>query len=206
MATDANDRRLIALGRIVEEAATLEMALRSAFCALVGSKYAAVVAAGQNSAWLLERSQDILKVHREIQDDKRKELREALIECKAANTQRNMIHNVWGYGPGGETSRIASVWGKHELRVSRTTVEDVEAIDQQLVQCTSRLTRAVTQAFGVQASTETQLRWEDYLRSLSPAEIEAMIRRRAEAAGLPADAVNEAARGMLANIYPPTGP
>jgi hypothetical protein len=42
--SEAQTDRYYALGQVVEMAAVMEIALRMAFCALVGSKYAAVVA------------------------------------------------------------------------------------------------------------------------------------------------------------------
>jgi hypothetical protein len=41
---------LIQLGMLVEVSANMETVLRSAFCFLVGSKFAAIVAGGQSSA------------------------------------------------------------------------------------------------------------------------------------------------------------
>lgn len=45
--------RLLALGSVLIAAGALEDLLRDAFCALVGSKFAAVVAGGQGGDWLI---------------------------------------------------------------------------------------------------------------------------------------------------------
>jgi hypothetical protein len=52
--TDVITPRLIALGMITENSAALDSTLRGMFCALVGSKYAAVVAAGRDAGWLID--------------------------------------------------------------------------------------------------------------------------------------------------------
>ncbi len=52
---DDENRLLIALGRITESSTTMEWVLRLAFCCLVGSKYAAVVAGGQSASWLIDQ-------------------------------------------------------------------------------------------------------------------------------------------------------
>jgi hypothetical protein len=49
-----------ALGAVVEAAAGLALSLRYRFCALVGSKYAAVVCAGKESAWLIDHCEAIV--------------------------------------------------------------------------------------------------------------------------------------------------
>jgi hypothetical protein len=46
---DVITARLIAFGQVVEWSASMEDILRSAFCSLVGSKYAAILAGGQTA-------------------------------------------------------------------------------------------------------------------------------------------------------------
>lgn len=96
------DRLLIALGRVVQESAQLENVLRMAFCALVGSKYAAIVAAGQQVNWLIEQCRAVAREYREISDEHRNALLEVLGACRQANDERRrLVHHVWGHGPGG---------------------------------------------------------------------------------------------------------
>lgn len=47
--------RLAALGQVIESSAFMEYTLRNAFCSLVDSKYAAIVAGGQSVNWLIEQ-------------------------------------------------------------------------------------------------------------------------------------------------------
>jgi hypothetical protein len=51
--TQPSHDRYSALGQVVEMAAVMEVSLQMAFCALLGSKYAAVVAGSQEAHWLI---------------------------------------------------------------------------------------------------------------------------------------------------------
>ena len=85
---DDEIRLLIALGKITESGTTMEWVLRLAFCCLVGSKYAAVVAGGQSAGWLIEQCDALAEVNREITEESRKLLRAALSACRSASQQR----------------------------------------------------------------------------------------------------------------------
>ena len=45
---------VFALGSVFEQSARMEWVLRSVFCVLVGSKYAAIIAGEQPLTWLLD--------------------------------------------------------------------------------------------------------------------------------------------------------
>ena len=82
-----------ALGKIAENSALLEFTLRSAFCALISSKYAGVVAGGQSTEWLIEQCKALTDANAEMADDQRQVIKHALQLCKEANQQRNaFIH------------------------------------------------------------------------------------------------------------------
>ncbi len=84
---------MVALGKITEAGTVMEWVLRLAFCGLVGSKYAAVVAGGQSTSWLIDQCIALTDVNREMAEDTRSSLRAALMECKGASLQRNaLIH------------------------------------------------------------------------------------------------------------------
>lgn len=88
-------QRLTALGHVIELSVTMESRLREVFCALVGSKYAAVVAGGQTADWLIEQSKALADAHHEMPDAGRQAIKVALNRCKAANEQRNILaHSV----------------------------------------------------------------------------------------------------------------
>src|SRR2546430_319323 len=130
MAADEDERRLIALGRVAENSANLEMTLRMALCALVGSKYAAIVAAGQQTAWLIEQSRAIVKAHREISPEDRARLIDILEACAQANaSRRTLIHHAWGTRPPDDAAQLGSSYRDYRLRVSGSiTAEHVESV------------------------------------------------------------------------------
>jgi hypothetical protein len=89
-----------ALGGIVLEAAYLERVLRTAFSALVGSKYAAVVDGRLTAAALIEDCERITRYHTGIAKPA-KEAVSALRACHEANKNRNrVIHDTWATRPG----------------------------------------------------------------------------------------------------------
>ena len=92
---DVMAERLMALGRVTEASATLESTLRSAFCSLMGSKYAAIVAGGQGVSWLVEQCVALTKPHLEITAEHKEAILAAMRRCKAANDRRNTLtHGV----------------------------------------------------------------------------------------------------------------
>jgi hypothetical protein len=56
-------------------AAMLDRALEQAFCALIGSKYAALVASGQNTSWLIDHCRVLADAHGEFPESSRQAIR-----------------------------------------------------------------------------------------------------------------------------------
>jgi len=87
--------QMISLGEVVQWSATMEATLRDAFCSLVGSKFAAIVAAGQSTVWLIEQCRALAGAHREMPEAHREAIKTALDRCAAANERRNhLVHGV----------------------------------------------------------------------------------------------------------------
>jgi len=87
--------QMIALGEVVQWSAAMEWTLRNAFCSLVGSKFAAIVAAGQSTVWLIEQCKALTNAHREMPEVHRTAIKAALDRCAAANERRNhLVHGV----------------------------------------------------------------------------------------------------------------
>jgi hypothetical protein len=117
MTQPAQDDRFSALGQLVERAAVMEIALRMTFCALVGGRYAAVVAAGQETHWLIESCDALARQRHDILPDRRDAIRAALQSCRDANRNRNrLVHDAWGTGPDGTPAVMQSV--RHSYLVS----------------------------------------------------------------------------------------
>ena len=77
-----------ALGGIVLEAAYMERVLRTAFSALVGSKYAAVVDGRLTAAALIEDCERITRYHTAITQAAKEAIWAALRACHGANRDR----------------------------------------------------------------------------------------------------------------------
>jgi len=87
--------RLSALGQVIEWSASMEHILRDAFCSLVGSKYAAILAGGQTADGLIEDCKALTDAHHEMPAEHREAILAALRRCKAANQRRNtLVHGV----------------------------------------------------------------------------------------------------------------
>jgi hypothetical protein len=92
---DVITARLISLGAVMESSAFMEYTLRNAFCSLVGSRYAAIVAGGQPVGWLIEQCRALTEAHRDMPSQHREAIKAALERCRAANERRNhLVHGV----------------------------------------------------------------------------------------------------------------
>nr|WP_221374791.1 hypothetical protein [Actinoplanes polyasparticus] len=176
--------RYLALGELVDAASTFEMQLRAALCALVGSKYAAVIAAGMMAGELIENSAAVAKRHREITEPARSRLTEILSLAKALSEARNrLIHDVWAFGGPEGPVLMRSKRRDHTLPTSGTSVAAVQETAQALRAVTFDLHEALRDAFGLEIATiESQLRWEDHVATMTLEEREALARRQATAA------------------------
>ena len=113
MEEDEN-RLLVALGRITESSTAMDWVLRLTFCSLVGSKYAAVVAGGQSTSWLIDQCGALAGVNSEITEDNKKLLRSALSACRSASHQRNaLVHGQKAPLPDGRIITALSRRGTH---------------------------------------------------------------------------------------------
>jgi hypothetical protein len=98
--SDVVMERLATLGLVIEWSTAMENTLRGAFCSLVGSKLAAVVAGGQSAAWLIGQCRALTDAHTELTDSARKAIKDALDLCEAANVRRNvLVHGIKLPGP-----------------------------------------------------------------------------------------------------------
>jgi hypothetical protein len=86
---------MAALGGVVVSSATMEHFLREAFCSLVGSKFAAIVAGGQAVTWLIGQCEALSDAHRELPEATRQAIRDDLRLCRDANSRRNdLMHGL----------------------------------------------------------------------------------------------------------------
>jgi len=98
----------MAVGFVAWAAAQVDEVLRQVFCGLEESKYAAVTAGGQNTAWLLQACQGLAKCRDDLSADHRAELINLMKTIKDRMDQRNSyIHSMWWFQEPGESAYFA---------------------------------------------------------------------------------------------------
>ena len=138
-----------ALGAIVLESAYLERVLRSTFSALVGSKYAAVVAARLTASALIDDCQHIVEVHPDIPEPHRTALLVTLRSCTSANRARNrIIHEAWAVRPGNVLVTVQSRRNSHEVAVRTRALHELHRIADQIADAANGLADAIVAALG----------------------------------------------------------
>jgi hypothetical protein len=143
------DTRYAALGQVVEAAAVMEIALRMAFCVLIGSDYAAVVAGGQETHWLIENCDTIARHHADLSMTQRGTIRAALQACRDANRDRNrLVHDAWGTGPDGTPAALRGGQGSYGITGRTWTPAAICTARDAIVDAQRVLLAAVEEALG----------------------------------------------------------
>lgn len=175
--TDDHETMLRAIGQAVQAASMMENAVRDAFCALVGSKYAAVVAGAISSiSTTIDHCQEIIKVHRELDNAAKAALSALLQNCKDASVERNrLIHDMWAIGANNTVTQIQT--RRHKMTTRPVTPADIKSTTNKLNTCSTTLTIFLVTNLGPLGGMGAQLRWEEHVASMSPEEREAMERR-----------------------------
>ncbi|WP_371480560.1 hypothetical protein [Kitasatospora sp. NBC_00315] len=169
-----------ALGRVVQAASSLESELRTVAAALLDTKYAAVVVAGQPANWLLDTIQAVAKVHDRVSEQSLLELQGVSTRIKKALEGRNRLaHGVWGTDSDGSVVSHTSRYRRIHWEKTPVTLTGLQELASEMLTLTTSLHLWVMNALPPEASSnEVQLRWEDYLRSLPPEELLALVQRR----------------------------
>jgi hypothetical protein len=151
-----------ALGGVVLESAYLERALRTAFSALVGSKYAAVVDSRLSAAALIEDCERLIRHHTDIPAPARDAVLAALRACHEANRERNrVIHDAWATRPGNVMVTLPGGRESHEVTVTVRTLAEVRQLADRVADAGDALRAAMTAALGSEwVLVEDQLRQE----------------------------------------------
>ena len=143
------DSRYAALGQVVEAAAVMEIALRIAFCALIGSDHAAVVAGGQETHWLIENCDTIARHRADLAVTHRGAIRAALQACRDANRDRNrLVHDAWGTGPDGTPAALLGGQGSYVITGRTWTTAAICAARDAIVGAQRALLAAIEEALG----------------------------------------------------------
>jgi len=149
------DSRYAALGQLVEAAAVMEIALRMAFCVLIGSEHAAVVAGGQETHWLIENCDTLARHRTDLTAWQRETIRGALHACRDANRDRNrLVHDAWGTGPDGAPTSLQGGQGGYEITGRTWTTAAIGAAGDAITNAQRALLAAIEEALGI-ASVRT---------------------------------------------------
>jgi hypothetical protein len=144
-----DDTRYAALGQVVEAAAVMEIALRMAFCVLIGTDHAAVVAGGQETHWLIENCDAIAQHRADLTGAQRETIRSALHACREANRDRNrLVHDAWGTGPDGKPAALLGGEGSYEITGRMWTTAAICAARDAIVGAQRALLAAIEEALG----------------------------------------------------------
>jgi hypothetical protein len=164
--TEPQDDRYFALGQVVETAAVMEISLRMAFCALMNSEYAGVVAENQETHWLTESCDLLTRHHRALQRDQQNAIHAALQSCREANRARNrLVHDAWGTSPDGAPATIQTARGSYPIAGRAWTVGEIRTVADLIATAQNELLTAIEAALGTESlRQEEQLRTDD-LRS-----------------------------------------
>jgi hypothetical protein len=175
-----DDEQLKALGRVIQAASLFEDSLRGAFCSLIGSKYAAVIAGSEQASNLIEKCTWLAKARMEIRDDQKNGILSALSKCKDANGKRNrFVHDVWAFGPNAVTHLMRRQRLGYQITAQAITTEEIDQLAGDLTSSSSELLNILFDALGPeQATVEAQLRWEQHLATITGPELYNLAVRR----------------------------
>jgi hypothetical protein len=149
LGTDPLDERFAALGQVVERAAVMEIALRMAFCTLVGGDYVAAVAGNQETHWLIENCDAVVRRHAEKTAEQRDAIRAALHLCREANRARNkLVHEAWSNGTGSTQNAVQSLCRSYQTAGREWTVAQIRAAATAISGAQQALLAAIDDAFG----------------------------------------------------------
>jgi hypothetical protein len=138
-----------ALGGVVLEAAYMERVLRTAFSALLGSKYAAVMDARLAAAALIEDCERITRHRTDLGHPAKDALLTAFKDCHEANKARNrVIHDAWATRPGNVMVTLPGNRESHDISVRVRTPAEVRQVADRLADSADAVKAAMTAAFG----------------------------------------------------------
>jgi hypothetical protein len=167
--SDVINARLLAFGHVVEWSASMEQILRSAFCSLVGSKYAAILAGGQTADGLIEDCKALAQAHHEMSAEHRDAILAALQRCKDANQRRNvLVHGVktGSRATDGALQTLRSRRRSHVPAVEPWTPETISEAAGELLHAGLELFAAMQNAVSPEVMVLDQaLAWEDRRRA-----------------------------------------
>lgn len=169
------------LGSVIRTASFVEHQLRATVAALLGSKYAAVAVAGQNTSSLIQLAGALVIVRDDVTEEHGADLKALLKRCEQALDKRSRFaHSIWGNAADGSSVTMTSKFRKWELLIQPVTTDDLAELQRELNIIGSELMTWTMTVLPGDASNEVQLRWEEYISRLSPADRAILIAGRAQ--------------------------
>jgi hypothetical protein len=127
----------------------MEIALRMAFCTLVGGPYAAAVAGSQDTHWLIESCDAVARRHADKTAHQRNAIRSALHLCREANRDRNkLVHEAWGTGTAGKPTALVSLCRSYQISGREWTLAQIRSAAEAISGAQHALLAAIEDAFG----------------------------------------------------------
>lgn len=169
------------LGFVVRSASFLEHQLRTTVAALLGSKYAAVAVAGQNTSTLLQQAGALVVVRDDVTEDQVAVLKTLLKRSEQALEKRSRFaHSMWGNAADGSSVTVTSKFRKWELLIQPVTTDELAELHRELTTLGGELMAWTMATIPDDASNEVQLRWEAHINKLSPRDRALLIAGRAK--------------------------
>ena len=127
----------------------MEIALRMAFCALIGGPYAAVVAVGQETHWLTENCDAVARKHEDIPADQRERNPDRASRLPGGKPRPEPAR---ARGLGHRAARHARSHGERAAQLpdnrSAARVEEIRATADAMLRAQQELLAAIEDALG----------------------------------------------------------
>ncbi|TWP47424.1 hypothetical protein FKR81_32445 [Lentzea tibetensis] len=153
---DEDARMLIGLGAVVRAASAADHTLRMLYCALVGSPYAVVIAAGQMTSQLIKDCRALINVRLDLTPESKIRILSLLNELHQRSERRNrFVHDIWVGGLDGQSELMRSKRGTKDLSLEPITLDQLidtaSGIIGTQIQITRWISEALPQAVGMEA-------------------------------------------------------
>ncbi|QUC56035.1 MULTISPECIES: hypothetical protein [unclassified Streptomyces] len=117
------------LGRMIREAATLEMYLELTVKQLCGSPYGALLISGESSSRVITACRALVDARNDIPEEGKEEFRALLAQAKQAFERRHRyVHGAIGWEGDGIAGTMRNRRLKAEGQFERIDIDDLEAL------------------------------------------------------------------------------
>lgn len=158
---DEDARMLVVLGALVRAASAADRTLRTLYCALIGSPYAVVTAAGKMTSQLISDCKSLVGVRTDLSRENADKILALLSDLKRLSEQRNrFVHDVWTGGRESHVELMRSKPGTNELTFRPITLDELIATEIGIRHTSVQISHWIFLALPDEVSMEAQLRIE----------------------------------------------